>query len=93
MRENKSALDGIGEEKTEINLLVPEVLMIIALNAMIFFLTLLMSARRLDVLCSFPSSSLRLLCFCFFFPHFSPRFCFSNAHVFVPDLLCFRTFA
>lgn len=37
MRENKSALDGIGEEKTEINLLVPEVLMIIALNAMIFF--------------------------------------------------------
>lgn len=91
MRENKSALDGIGEEKTEINLLVPEVLMIIALNAMIFFLTLLMSARRLDVLC-FPLPLYDYYVFVFF-PHFSPRFCFSNAHVFVPDLLCFRTFA
>lgn len=37
VRKNKSAWMVLGEEETEINLLVPEVLMIIALNAMKFF--------------------------------------------------------
>lgn len=76
MRENKSALDGIGEEKTEINLLVPEVLIIIALNAMEFF-----------SLISFDISAL----FAPFFL-FTTRFYFLNAHVFVLVSCCLENF-
>lgn len=79
------------EEETEINLLVPEVLMIIALNAMKFF-----PSHSLSIsLATCANTRWACLCFLDIFPtRFSFSFFFAaNAHVFVPlSSFCLWTF-
>lgn len=78
-----------GEDETEINLLVPEVLMIIALNAMKFFPLSCYLARSLPV----PIHAGHVYVFLTFFQlDFLPFFA-ANAHVLVPlSSFCLRTF-